>query len=140
MLMPASSAGGTWLSADVIGKGAANLKSNLVIPFNSYTPVFGTDTIAGQLVIDSNGCVLYVVNAANNAYGIAINQSLRSSVSLSFAGLTVNTLNTATLLGYLDQSVQQASRPTCAGLTINNTANAIPLFETTTNNPLGLEF
>src|SRR5208337_1530883 len=88
----------------------------------------------------SNGCVLYVVNAANNAYGIAINQSLRSTDSPSFAGLTVNSLNAATLLGYLDQSVKQASSPTFAGLTINNTANAIPLFETTGNNSLGLEF
>jgi hypothetical protein len=69
-----------------------NLKTNLDIPFNTYTPVLGTDTVAGQIVVDSNGCVLYVVNAANNAYGIAINQSLLTTDSPTFAGLTVGTL------------------------------------------------
>jgi hypothetical protein len=92
MPMPTSANGGTWLSGDTIGKGAMNLKTNLDIPFNTYTPVLGTDTVAGQIVVDSNGCVLYVVNAANNAYGIAINQSLLTTDSPTFAGLTVGTL------------------------------------------------
>jgi hypothetical protein len=90
MVMPSSVNGGKWVSGDTIGVGAANLKTVLDIPFNTYTPSIGTDTVAGELVIDSNGCVLYVVNAANNAYGIAINQSLRTTDSPTFVALNLS--------------------------------------------------
>ena len=91
MSMPSSVNGGTWNSKDVIGKAAANLKTNLDIPFSTYTPVLGTDTVAGQLVIDSATGTIYVVNAANNAYQFAANQLLRTIDTPTFAGLFIGT-------------------------------------------------
>jgi hypothetical protein len=93
MPMPSSGNGGTWLSNDVISHGAMNIKTNLVIPYGTYTPTVGTDTVAGEVCVDTTNNVLYVVNGANNAYALAFNQSLRTTDSPTFAGLTVNSLS-----------------------------------------------
>jgi len=118
--MPSSVNGGSWLSGDTIGKAAMNLKTNLNISFATYTPTVGADTVAGQLVIDSNGCVLYVVNAANNAYGLAFNQSLRTTDSPTFTDATINSTLISTHLG---QDVRSTASPTFAALTISNSGS-----------------
>ena len=88
--MPLSSVGGKWVSGDTIGVGAANIKTNLVIPYGTYTPSIGTDTVAGEICIDTTNNVLYVVNGANNAYALAFNQSLRTTDSPLFNTISLS--------------------------------------------------
>jgi len=116
MVMPLSANGGTWLSSDTLGKGALNSKTNLVIPYGTYTPTIGTDTVAGEICIDTTNNILYVVNGANNAYALAFNQSLRTTDSPTFADATINSILISTHLG---QDVRSSASVSFVGLTLS---------------------
>jgi hypothetical protein len=71
MSMPTSANGGTWLSGDVIGKQAANLKSVLNIPSTTYVPVIGTDyLLAGTFYIDPVTGLRRLLNEAGTIWNV----------------------------------------------------------------------
>ncbi len=86
--MPSSSLGGSWLSGDVIGKGAANLKTNLVIPSSTYVPVIGTDLLAaGSIYIDPVTGLMRIMNNAGTQWSIGRHAYLNKDPN----GFPVNT-------------------------------------------------
>ena len=75
--MPSSSLGGSWLSGDVIGKGAANLKTNLVIPSGTYVPVIGVDLLAaGSIYIDPTTGLMRIMNSAGTHWELVQDSNL----------------------------------------------------------------
>ena len=95
MPMPTSANGGTWLSGDTIGKGAMNLKTNLVIPSGTYTPVIGTDTVAGMFYIDTTTGMIRVMNSSNTVWNV-VETSYLTRDPIGFAvvvGATANYVN-----------------------------------------------
>ncbi len=95
MPMPTSANGGTWLSGDTIGKGAMNLKTNLVIPSGTYTPVIGTDTVAGMFYIDTYTGMIRVMNSSNTVWNV-VETSYLTRDPIGFAvvvGATANYVN-----------------------------------------------
>ena len=59
--------------------------------FTDFSLVVGTSVIAGQLIVDTSGGFLYVVEDGTG-YGVALNQSLRDTDSPIFANLTLGNL------------------------------------------------
>ena len=93
--MPLSSSGGSWLSGDVIGKTAMNTKTNLVIPSGTYTPVIGTDTVAGMFYIDTTTGMIRVMNSSNTVWNV-VETSYLTRDPIGFAvvvGATANYVN-----------------------------------------------